>query len=647
MKPKVYLFLLVLSITANFAYTGFEGGKGLFRVHDARTEEAGLNFALHLLGKKLGDTTKDVSGLLAPAIQFTPIANRYVGMELFATFGGDFRVGTRGVGGEGGIGVTLPTVKSVTLTEPKAGAKISFPYLPVLKVGGRALYQFSEQAGRVVDKITWAGLITLRFQDLVPVAPNLIINYGKSGTNTNYGAGIELATERVALFTELTSEQPGNSKGIFDTDSGIVRITPGLTFGNPRGFALILAYGFGLKKSTGNELILGINIGSSFSRRPSVVLGQLLGRVIEAKTKKPILATVEFPEKPKLKPVVTDSAGLFLIQKIPTGVLKVKVSAPGYRTLETFANIEAKSVGPLEFELYPLINYGVLAGTVTDARNNKPLPALITFADSTLGSISTDPNTGAFRKDNMPVGTYTLTANAEGYFPSTATIQIEENRITNQQFALKPLAVKVILTGAIIDRADNTPVAGKIILRDALTNSLVAEVQNDSSTGVYITELPTGTYVATASAEGYIDQTTALVVEENRSVKQDFALVKVGTAITLKGIYFDFGKATIRLPESQEALQAAYQILKENPTIKVEIQGHTDNIGSAEYNQRLSESRAWAVVNYLIQQMGVDPSRLLAKGYGESQPKASNDTPEGRALNRRVEFVVIGEVQNR
>ncbi len=169
-------------------------------------------------------------------------------------------------------------------------------------------------------------------------------------------------------------------------------------------------------------------------------------------------------------------------------------------------------------------------------------------------------------------------------------------------------------------------------------------MNNDPGTGVYVVEAPVGTYSVTAHAEGYIDQSAAVVLQEGIPATHNFALVKVGTTVTLKGIYFDFNKATIKFPESQEALQAAYQILKDNPTIKVEIQGHTDNIGSEEYNQRLSEQRAWAVVNYLVQQMGVDASRLIARGYGESMPKASNDTPEGRALNRRVEFVVIGEI---
>ena len=75
--------------------------------------------------------------------------------------------------------------------------------------------------------------------------------------------------------------------------------------------------------------------------------------------------------------------------------------------------------------------------------------------------------------------------------------------------------------------------------------------------------------------------------------------------------------------------------------IRDRIQGHTDAIGSDAANQRLSEKRAYAVVNFLVQYGGIDAKRLQAKGYGESQPVASNETDEGRQLNRRVDFVIL------
>jgi len=101
-------------------------------------------------------------------------------------------------------------------------------------------------------------------------------------------------------------------------------------------------------------------------------------------------------------------------------------------------------------------------------------------------------------------------------------------------------------------------------------------------------------------------------------------------------VLFDFAKYDIQ-PEAYSLLDEAVSVLKKNPEIVVEIQGHTDNIGSGAYNQKLSENRAKAIVDYLVDH-GIASYRLTAKGYGFTQPVASNDTEEGRAKNRRVEL---------
>ncbi|MEO0069444.1 MAG: hypothetical protein ABIK18_01455, partial [candidate division WOR-3 bacterium] len=344
-----YLIIsIVLAVVPVFAYTTISGGKGLFLVKDARTEEAGLNVALHLLGRNLtipGTTDKGYIGdLIAPTLNWTPLSTQYVGAEIFANWGGIFQYAQVG-----------DRVYDIGLHDLKAGAKISIPYLPVLKLGGMASYTFFfrddgnrwiEQTAVPVDTFSWAGLATLRLQDLFSSLPNLMVNYGKAGVWTNYGLGLELAGEGMALFAELTSRQGVNSTGIFDTENGFVRLTPGVTFGSPRGFALTLGYGVSLTENSPNQVILGMNIATPFFRKPAVVFGELSGKVVDASSKQPVLATVEFPDNPKLKPLVTDAAGLFLVKKLPTGVLKVRVTAEGYRPLETFINVETKAAGP-------------------------------------------------------------------------------------------------------------------------------------------------------------------------------------------------------------------------------------------------------------------------------------------------------------
>jgi outer membrane protein OmpA-like peptidoglycan-associated protein len=103
-------------------------------------------------------------------------------------------------------------------------------------------------------------------------------------------------------------------------------------------------------------------------------------------------------------------------------------------------------------------------------------------------------------------------------------------------------------------------------------------------------------------------------------------------------VFFDFNKATIK-PVSFPLLDDVAQAMKDNPKIKVEVQGHTDSVGNDNYNLKLSQSRAESVRNYLIKK-GISSDRMVAKGYGENVPIADNRTKEGRDQNRRVEFVI-------
>ena len=122
----------------------------------------------------------------------------------------------------------------------------------------------------------------------------------------------------------------------------------------------------------------------------------------------------------------------------------------------------------------------------------------------------------------------------------------------------------------------------------------------------------------------------------------DAGAVDLGASLTkachiaLYGVLFDFNKSTL-LASSDAALQPAANMLAANKTLKVEVQGHTDNVGNDPYNQTLSEARAKAVVTWLTQH-GVAADRLTAKGYGKTKPVADNGSDEGRAKNRRVEI---------
>ena len=139
----------------------------------------------------------------------------------------------------------------------------------------------------------------------------------------------------------------------------------------------------------------------------------------------------------------------------------------------------------------------------------------------------------------------------------------------------------------------------------------------------------------------YIDDVTlyCLTCKPPYNPPKDTTKYKVGSTFVLKNIFFEFDKSNI-LQQSYKELQQLIELLTENPNMKIEIGGHTDDKGTIEYNQRLSENRANAVVKYLINK-GISEKRLKYKGYGELHPIDTNETEAGRFNNRRVEFKIL------
>lgn len=280
---------------------------------------------------------------------------------------------------------------------------------------------------------------------------------------------------------------------------------------------------------------------------------------------------------------------------------------------------------------------GTIAGKIYDDESGDPIGATISFPGKEMASITSDPATGMYEVTTSP-GDMRLHVEKEGYRWKERPVIVKEGQKTLLDFALnKKVLAKGYVTGTITDRATSQPLGATI----SFPETKLTPVSSDLSTGMYKATLPPGTYVATISSEGYIPQSRPVVVNKDMTTAQDFALLKKGAKITLRGINFDTGKATIR-PDSYPILDEAVKLLTDNPRVRVEVQGHTDSVGSEKYNQGLSERRAQSVLNYLTQK-GIEPARLVSRGYGESMPIAPNTTKEGRARNRRIDFLILGE----
>ncbi|MGH2576036.1 MAG: OmpA family protein [Ignavibacteria bacterium] len=213
---------------------------------------------------------------------------------------------------------------------------------------------------------------------------------------------------------------------------------------------------------------------------------------------------------------------------------------------------------------------------------------------------------------------------------------------------VKPDREVFTIYGKVIDENEK-PVDAWLKWDDIEMNKEVGTAKTDPETGEYFIALPVGrSYAYYAQAKGFYSNINYLDLTDEKIYKEINTDVKVisveelevsGKSIKLERIFFDFDKYDLK-EESYQSLNRLIKFLSDNSRIKIEIDAHTDNIGNDNYNLSLSEKRAGSVVNYLILK-GIDKSRLFPKGYGETNPIALNDTEDGRALNRRVEFRLL------
>ncbi len=633
MRSLIFVFSLILFFSLTLADPALGGGRGLFRVQDARVEEDGaLVFASRWVfnRERLDPYSVRYHGPLFG------LEMNYAPFPFFEVFGSLIGLVDAKTG---------PFHLYYDWQGQNLGAKLSYPYLPVIKlaVAGNWLMEKSDHRLEFMEGLfpkgkSWRAIGSFRLWELYKTLPTLIFNYGSSfGEDEKYsflGAGLEMASNAVDLFIEASSEK-GEGVGFF-TKEAKARITPGVRVRIPY-FHLTGGVELGLTDVVPDyEAILGFAFISPFPKPPRRPWGRLAGKVQDARTGMPLEAIITFPNQ-KIRSMKTDpKTGIFFLQRAPVGVIVVQAEKEGYIPEAIPVVITDGGFANYTFNLKPLVPYGTVAGRIYDIYTKKPLEAKITFTDLNLAPTMSNPTTGFFQINNVPAGLVYLVAEKDGYFTETRMVEVEDGGISKLEIGLAPLDMKGTFQGKVVDKQSGKPVAATITFMETQRPVILT----DTLTGQFTTELPVGSYQVKVEAPGYVTQTSTFSINKGEVTERKFELVSKGMVLTLKGVYFDFAKATLRT-ESYPALMEAIQILKDNPDIQVEIQGHTDNIGSDAFNQRLSERRAQAVVNFLVQYGGIAPQRLTAKGYGEKRPIASNETEEGRQLNRRVDFVIL------
>lgn len=289
----------------------------------------------------------------------------------------------------------------------------------------------------------------------------------------------------------------------------------------------------------------------------------------------------------------------------------------------------------------------VLQGMVYNQKTKQPIAANV---DVKLKELKQPFNlksgtSGKFETRIPEVDGFSIAANANGFLPANSDHKVPHlNRDTtlHVDIYLTPVAKQLSLVGDILDKKTNNKVAAPKISLVQKGNPTPMAPPADG--GSYKQDIGGfGWYVFYVTAEGYLNATDSVqVIDENTiPVVKNIVMtpIEVGVTVRLKNIYFDFDKTTLK-SESYVELDKVVDFLKQNGHVSIEIAGHTDSKGSDDYNLNLSQGRSQSVVDYLASQ-GIDKSRLQAHGYGETKPIDTNDTDEGRANNRRVEFTIL------
>lgn len=288
-------------------------------------------------------------------------------------------------------------------------------------------------------------------------------------------------------------------------------------------------------------------------------------------------------------------------------------------------------------------------GKLIDASTNIPLAGEVEFLE--LGSLevvklSVTDKKGEYDITLPPGRNYQVRVKSVGYTMKMDTVSIGaemKGQELLRNYSLKKLDRNLmsVLKGKIFNAETGDTVSAQIsIVEYGGVPVLVYKKPGSYDCVVFNGAI----YNITVNAEGFLTHTAQITVPEGvdkNEIIHDVALIRAekGAKIVLNNIFFDFNKSTLR-PNSYKSLNTLLSTMKRYPMMAIEISGHTDNVGSMSFNQRLSDARANVVRDFLIRN-GIDPKRVGAFGRSYRQPIASNDNPQGRQLNRRTEIKIL------
>lgn len=203
------------------------------------------------------------------------------------------------------------------------------------------------------------------------------------------------------------------------------------------------------------------------------------------------------------------------------------------------------------------------------------------------------------------------------------------------------------MKGTVEDALTHKRIKAEMEFRDLENGEVVFQTESDPRTGKYLVPLQSDrNYAVNVSKKGYLFYSDHIPLKSYDSIKPYYKNIKLskirkGKKAVLENIFFELDSHKLK-SESKVELKKLIEFMSNNPGVRVEIRGHTDNQGTSSYNQELSEKRAESVKKYLVNKGSITSERLSYKGFGQDEPIETNETAQGRAANRRTEFKILG-----
>ena len=381
---------------------------------------------------------------------------------------------------------------------------------------------------------------------------------------------------------------------------------------------------------------------------------ELSGNVTDVKTGQTLPATIRLFDRANDMPVGTALNDTLLQRYVlnmdDIGDYYLQAEAPGYRSsqMEDFVNpTKRHSKLQQNFELEKLLHPYTLNGYVTDVRTGKPVQAEIIIKptgkeDVLIRTVSSGAS-GFFSLTMEDKDDIDILLRATDYFDHNESMPLKNvaESAGSKNFTLQRSKIIYSVAG-IITSEDATPIKANISVNKVSDDQFVQDISSEENGKYELILNEPGPFLLEITSEGHFFANHVLQFhEDSMLIIRNFALKKmeVGVKIVIDNILFNTGASSLR-PESFAALNKLVNLLRENPNVRIEVAGHTDNTGSATTNKTLSKNRALTVRNYLISQ-GIVGERVEYNGYGPDRPIAPNNTEEGRAANRRVEIEIL------